>query len=411
MTLQDLLTLDIDIPRGELRVLIRDDLLPKRFLGGFDSYMSSCFVTAMSRFGDMALLSSAMGLPMVLVGGSSLSVKNRNRLQQIIRCGLLVIRNSPLYKSIDEDALNEDFINFSLPPAEPGRDALWSEEPVFRCYFNPSKRIIADPEFLVLLWTKNLENFDTQNTALLPGLPRNPMTNTLMSYQEVREAIEEMLLEWQITGRRHNRTILKTRDDALRCLAEASPLLYLLIYDEDGAKIFRCAYKMQVLLDADPDPRQSPQTRRACLQLYTNMMETIRNPLLKAHLVRHNRIAVEFEGIVEPLLKTGCLLTNFATHYFFYLPPRPKDLEDPTQNIYHLDDQPWRIIGEVVASSNARREKLYVLDYDPKTRGLAYKAATSNYHDKKSIQRLRGQGLYNFLLQNTEPYLFCNRTL
>jgi hypothetical protein len=391
--------------RDEMRVLIRDDVFPKRFTGGFDNYMSSSVVNAMMRC-RKALLSDALGLPIVFVGGHALSEKNKNRLQQIIRCGLLVIRNAPVYKR-DDNALNEDLINFSLSPAVPGHDALWSDEPVFRCYYNAEKKLIADPEFLVLSWSKNLENFDTQNNALLPGLPRNPMTNSLLSYREVRVAIEEMLLEWQLTGRRYNKKILKTRDDALKCLMEAAPLLYLLMYDQDGVRIFRCAYEMQRLLDADPDPRQSVETRRACLNLYNDMLETIVDPQLKNHLLQHNRMALEFDGIVEPLIKTGCLLTNFATYYFFYLPPRPKNLEDPTENIYHMDHDPWNIIERAVTSLNKRRGNLYALDYDPQSRGLVYKVAPSNYHYKNSI----GQGLYDFLLQNTEPYLFCNRTL
>ena len=149
-------------------------------------------------------------------------------------------------------------------------------------------------------------------------------------------------------------------------------------------------------------------TRQQGLRLYTDMMRTIQDPQLKAHLQEHNRLACEFGGFEHPLLKSGCLLTNYATFYFFYLPP----FRGGEANIYYLDDYLRKTINDVVREST--EQPLYALDYDPKTKSMIYQPVLPYYHDKKKIQMIcqRGRfpGLYQILIE-IESYLFCNSVL
>jgi hypothetical protein len=392
------------VPEKEIRVTI--GTLPKS-IGGekqWEKYMITLFVEALLKFENRSLLLQSTGLPIVLITNSGMEEKKKNRLQQIIRCGLLVLRNEEVRKK--DTLIDENLINFNVTS-----NSIWKDVPVYMCYYNPEEHLLADPEFLLLFWSTNLENFDPQQMALLPSLPRNPMSNSLLSPLKVREVLEQIVLEWQITGRRFNKTVIPTREKALQCLSEATPLLYRLVYDEDGSRIFQCAYDIQVYLD-----RLSPESwetqKNYCQTRYEEMFRQLRDKGLKAHLLKHNRLAVESAGMSHPMIKSGCLLTNYATYLFLYFPPRPRPekMEDPGQNIFSFDNQLLNAIDRIVAQSNRQRETLYQLDYDPKTQTLVLKAIPSLYHSKERMQIICRRQWFTFL-EASQSILFCNKSI
>lgn len=393
------LSLEI-IQEKEIQVIF--GMLPKRLKGGFEKFMTSLVVEVIAQW-SREKLSNAMGLPIVWFDDTEIfDSKKKACLEKIIRCALLVCRRASMGKEI----INEDLINFDA------QSDTWDHVPVFRCYYNPEINLIADPEFLLLSWSKGLENFDTQQMSLLPALPRNPMTNVLLSPGQVRDVTEEVLLEWQIVGDRATKNVCKTRKQALHNLSEATPLLHALVYNHDGFLIYQCAYNIQKTLDKN---LPFEETCRQCLLLYTTMIEKLQDEVLKDHLRVHNKLAVESAGMPHPIIKTGCLLTNYATYLFLYFPrrPSPDKLEDPSQNIFSCAVELLDIIDEIVALSNSNRKKLYVLDYNVKSKKLVYNAVPSLYHSKTSMQEIcKKQGVsFQFLERNTQGFLYCNTVL
>jgi hypothetical protein len=391
-------------PEREISVTIES--LPKS-IGGekqWEKYMTTLFVEALIKFENRSMLLQSTGLPIVLITKNRFDEKKRNRLQQIIRCGLLVLRNEGVRKK--DTLIDENLINFNVMS-----NSIWKDVPVYMCYYNPEEHLLADPEFLLLFWSTNLENYDTQQMALLPSLPRNPMSNLVLSPLKVREVLEQIVLEWQITGRRFNKRVIPTREKALGCLSEATPLLYALVYDEDGSQIFQCAYDIQVYLDR-PSQESWEIQKDYCQRRYVEMFGQLRDTGLKAHLLKHNRLAVESGGMLHPMIKSGCLLTNYATYLFLYFPPRPRleKMLDPAQNIFSFNNQILNAIDQFVTESNHNREKLYQLDYDPKKKRLVFRAILSLYHSKERMRSICGIQWFAFL-EASQSILFCNKSI
>lgn len=201
----------------------------------------------------------------------------------------------------------------------------WADVPCYQRYVNHRMKIISDPEYLLLYWSKAFESFDTQNNALLPSYPKS-MTNIWFTPQEIGHVCQLVLFEWTVSGMR-SREIPMTHKNALKQFKESFPLLYDLVFTPDGNTVLKAVYG--IILLGDRDYYQSKETRAKCIALFETMLEKLQSKSLQAYLKKNDRIAVYSTGMRNPRILGHCLLTVYFSYSFFYF---------PTDNVYNLDN-------------------------------------------------------------------------
>lgn len=277
--------------------------------------------------------------------------------------------------------------------------ANWGEVPCYRRYVNHRMRIIADPEFLLIYWSKGFENFDVNNNALLPAYPKS-VTNIYFTPAEIRHVCELMLFEWTVHGCRNDPVPLSDRKKALTRFKTSFPLLYDLVFTADGFRILETIHAITSL--TDKDDVQSKETRQKCRTLFRDMLEAIKEQPLKTHMRTHDKIAVHFMGMPNPRVLSNCILTMFFTYAFFYL---------PADNIYDLHASVLDYCRRVTARYDMLYPtEIYREDYDPGKKALVLSPVTFRFYRKIYVDRIntffKKPNYSNFFLTLT-PRLLC----
>lgn len=338
---------------------------------------------------DRKLIVDYIGYPLKFTG--AWKEEDKEIIQKVIQCGLIVLKHFEFMKRKPSQQIVQDLVNFN-PVAN------WNEVHPLRRFQSTKHEIILDPEYLVMTWSKLFETFDREQNILLPAYPSDIITHELMNPREIKQVVEILLMERQVLGLR-NTGVPMTRSQALEHFRQTSPVLYQLLYTEDGFKVLNTIYEISTLLAQDP--AQSPTTQAKCKSIIQRLIDSIRDPGLKKHLQVHNRCFVYSAGMPHPMIKAGCLLTNYLTYYFFYF---------SDENIYFVDDAFLDEIQKVKQAYIQRVGCFHALDLNPATKKLEYMQVKQNFLWKDEFEVARKKtsvyGLDEFAdLQN---WLYCS---
>lgn len=291
--------------------------------------------------------------------------------EKVFRCLWLVLQGlgmTPDFYPEDPDQV----MNVSVAPG-----VTWKTVPVLRRYINPRLKTVLDPEYLVLLWSKQLENYDENDRALLPTYPKD-LYNRPFRPEEIRDVVHQVRFLWSLQREPPEKT------------QYASPALFALVDDPLGYRVLNTAYAM---LEST-----TSEQKRALL----------------AHFKKENPHTAEwktgflFVGMKEPLIRPECLLTEYFLSRFFYLPsPRILDLlgiDAPTQSFLEK--------MKSYCMLHHRRFYLTAFDLDPKTMKQIYSVQPTWYFDKaqikKYLQEKKKPNYYLFLEEMMKMFL-CKR--
>jgi len=340
---------------------------------------------------DKKLIVNYIGYPIKFSG--AWKEEDKELIQKVIQCGLIVFKHFEFMKRKPSQQIVQDLVNFN-PVAN------WSLVHPLRRFQSNKHEIILDPEYLVMTWSKLFETFDSEQNILLPAYPSDIITHELMNPREIKEVVEILLMERQVLGLR-NSGVPMTRGQALEHFRQTSPVLYQLLYTEDGIKVLNTLYELSTLLAKDPP--QSPDTQTKCKSLIQRLIDSIRDPGLKKHLEAHNRCFVFSTGMPYPMIKPGCFLTNYLTYFFFYF---------PDENIYFVDDAFLDQIQGVKQAYIQKMGSIYALDLNPATRKLEYVLIKPNFLWKDEFEIARRKisvyGLDEF--SDLQNWLYCSST-
>lgn len=274
----------------------------------------------------------------------------------------------------------------------------WSDVPCYQRYVNHRMKIISDPEYLVIYWSKSFESFDVNNSALLPSYPKS-MTNMWFTPQEIKQVCRLILLEWTVNGRR-TKEIPMTHKSALNQFKESFPLLYDLVFTPDGNTVLETVYA--IILLTDKDYRQSKETRKKCIALFRSMLDNIKTKSLQTYMKKNDKIGVHFVGMPNAKIIGSCLLTMYFSFSYFYF---------SSDNIYHLDAP---ILNYIQKIKEIYRKKypngIYEVDYDIAikkniTKPVFFDFFRKDYIDKINIQLKRPNNSKFF--KTLTPILLC----
>jgi hypothetical protein len=337
---------------------------------------------------DKKLIVDYIGYPIKFIG--VWKEKDKELIQKIIQCGLIVLRHFEFMKRKPSQQIVQDLVNFD-PVAN------WSVVHPLRRFQSAKHEIIMDPEYLVMTWSKLFETFDGEQNILLPAYPSDIITHELMNPGEIKKVVEILLMERQVLGLR-NTGVPMNRRQALEHFRQTSPVLYQLLYTQDGFKVLNTVYEICTLLAKDP--AQSPDTQSKCKRLIQRQIDSIIDPRLKQHMQLHNRCFVFSTGMSHPMIKPGCILTNYLSNYFFYF---------PEENIYFVDDA---FLDEIEKVKQAYIEKIgcfYALDLNPATRKLQYVQVKPNFLWKDEFEIARkNTSIYSLQeFSDLQNWLYC----
>lgn len=252
----------------------------------------------------------------------------------------------------------------------------WSTVPCYQRYVNHRMKIITDPEFLLIQWSKGFESFDANNNALLPMYPKS-ITNILFEPIEIKEVCRIILFEWCIDGLR-TKKIPMTMKNAQEQFRLSFPLLHDLVYTDDGYRVLETVYKIIRLTESDYT--QSAATRKKCLQFFKKMITEINNSKLKNHFKTNDRIGLYYVGMPNPKINGYCILTLFFSFNYFYF---------PQNNIYHVDKKTLSYILKLKDMYKKRYQSgIYQVDFDFKKKSNILVPITFDFFLKKNIQKI-----------------------
>jgi hypothetical protein len=279
--------------------------------------------------------------------------------ERVFRCLWLVWMS----KEITQDYYPEDpeqTINFEL---EKGK-TTWNDISVVKKYVNTRLKNVFDPEFLVLLWSKQLENFDSNDMALLPTYPKD-FYNRPFRPHEIRDVVRQLQFS------NSSKSI-------------QAPALLALVEDPFGYQVLETVYTLLTV------PKQEMRGR----------LEQFK----KQHPPTQPwKVGFHFMGMSEPLLRPECLLTEYLLSRFFYIPPRH------ILNLFSIDD-PTQYFLEKLQRDTAPKHPLYVLDMDPKTMKTVKKPQYFWFHDKKTVRAYAhkvGKPNYFLFLEDMNQLFKC----
>jgi len=338
---------------------------------------------------DVKLIVDYIGYPIKFIG--AWKQEDKELIQKIIQCGLIVLRHFEFMKKKPSLQILQDLINFE-------NVANWSLVHPLRRFQSKKHEIIFDPEFLVMTWSKLFETFDSEQNVLLPSYPLDIISHALMDPQEIKQVVEILLMERQILGLR-NSSLTMTRGEALEHFRRTSPVLYQLLYTEDGFKVLNALHEISTLLAKDPV--QSSDTQAKCKILIQRLVHSIRDPALKQHMQLHNRCFVFSTGMPYPMIKAGCLLTNYLTFYFFYF---------PEENIYFVDDYFLDEIQKVRTEYQQSVGTALALDLNAVTKKLEYMPIKPSFFwkDEFEIARKKSSSYTLQEFSDLQNWLYCS---
>jgi len=270
--------------------------------------------------------------------------------ERVFRCLWLVWMSS----HVSDDYYPQDPEQTSNFEMKPG--TTWRDVPVVKKYVNTRLKNVFDPEFLVLLWSKQLENFDANDRALLPTYPKD-LYNRPFRPEDVRDVVRQL----QFSSK-------TTRVDA--------PALFALVDDPFGYEVLETVYGMLT------GPRHALR------------------PQIEAFKKKHPetekwKMGFFFAGMSEILLRPECLLSAYLLSRFFYLPPRD------IFALYGLLEPSVLDFIETLSRETAFKDTLRMLDVDPKTMKPVYTPQHFWFADKKVVraylQKIKKPNYYRFL--------------
>lgn len=280
----------------------------------------------------------------------------------------------------------EDVVN--LPFDHP---LEWDDVPPLRRYSNKRLGGVYDPEWLVIYWSRQLENHDANNNALLPSYPRDLM-NRLFYPEEVREVCDLLQFRWKLEH--------QTQD-----LKKASPALFSLVYDPVGFDTLSTVYRALLLYQADPD-HHKPSTKPAIRAILEDLVS--RHPRMFAGL----RSGFFFSGMKDPVYRPECVLNHFLLRRLYFL--HPMDIDPMSgDNLFHLDQHALVFLENRVRQHIfAANQGAYIIQYDlhPKTMKSMPKTVHFSWFYKSAVDGtlvLARKAGYIRLLDEVSKALLC----
>ena len=294
--------------------------------------------------------------------------------ERVLRCLWLVLRGREITPEFfPEDP--EQVLNVTVP-----QGTTWKTVPALRKYVNPRLKTVFDPEFLVILWSKQLENFDQNDTALLPTYPKD-YYNRPFRPDEIRDVVHQLRFRWALEGQDPQK------------IKGASPALFALVDDPFGYQVLETVYKVLV------EKKTPAQKRQAILHFK------------QRHPKSANwNTAFLFVGMSEPLIRPECLLAEFLLSRFFYLPE-----SSIFRLLYDFDASILDSTQKFKDDFFKKHGKTYlgVLDLDPKTMKQFYSPQQPLYFDKKAVKKyLQEARIPHFnvpLLEGIMKFFLCKR--
>ena len=300
--------------------------------------------------------------------------KNRAVIaEKVLLCLWLVLRGQLVTPEFyPEDP--EQVLNVSLTPG-----TTWRNVPAVRRYINPRLKMVLDPEFLVLSWSKQLENFDPNRGALMPSYPKD-FYNRPFRPDEIRDVVHQLRFRWSLEG------------SSAQKISDASPALFALVDDRFGYQVLEIVYDLLV-----------NQTTRV------QKLEAIRQFKQHHPQTMSWKTSFKFTGMSETEVRPECLLLEFFLSRFFYIPEtkRLKKLGADTAMVRHFEKMKDDFMQEDWPFY------LETLDLDPKTMKPIYVPQQSFYFDqtkvKKYFQKIH-KPQYFIYLEGMMVLLRCRRT-
>lgn len=322
------------------------------------------------------------------------TLKQQKLFEHAIQCFYLVTK----FYSVKMDSLFpsqvQDASNFQQQLA----NLSWGKIPYYQKYVNASLNIISDPEFMLIYFSKLLESFDSNCRALLPSYPKT-ILNQILPPNEIKEICYMVLLEWQIKGKRGNTKPL-SKPQALEVFKTSFPSLYYLVLTRDGFHILTCAYHILTIIKKDEN--QSLETRKKCLNIYHQCINTIADSKLAAHFKKINRIGVFFTGMPNARVNPGCLLSMHLLYFFYYF---------PQENVYLVDATVQNYMKKIKREYYQRfPTNIYQYDVDKHSHKIK-KQFTSDYLAKEYVRQINaylGHPNYNLFLDSLVERIYCN---
>jgi hypothetical protein len=229
-----------------------------------------------------------------------IGTSKKTEVEQIVRCFLLV-QNSHTTSAVRERWTMEEYVNFQLKAGQ----TTWQQIPVFLRYQNKRLGLIADPEFLIIKWSKGFENFDANNNALLPAYPSD-FSNRLLTVEEIQDVLEMWIYKKMFMEEQN-----KTRLVVMKLLKEMAPVLYDFVYEPFGREVLRTVYDMHQLIAMDP--LQGIDTRLQLVEMYQPIFRRLLNPYA-------TRVGFKFAGFDHPMFRPELIMTVYILERYVYQP-------------------------------------------------------------------------------------------
>lgn len=229
-----------------------------------------------------------------------IGTSQKAEVEKIVRCFLLV-RNSHTTSAVRERWSMEEYINFQLKAGQ----TTWQQIPVFLRYQNKRLGLIADPEFLIIKWSKGFESYDSNNRALIPAYPSD-FHNSWLTLDEIQEVLEMWIYKKMFMEQQN-----KTRVAVMKLLKEMAPVLYDFVYEPFGRVVLQTVYEMRKLIDTDP--LQGIQTRLELVVMYQPIFERFTNPYA-------TNVGFNFAGFDHPMFRPELIMTVFILERYVYQP-------------------------------------------------------------------------------------------
>jgi len=325
-------------------------------------------------------LESLSGIPKDMTVSTPLSFKGvsteaaRKVGVRVFRCLLLVMDGTKVTPEFyPEDP--EQVINTVLQG-----NPTWKDVSPLRRYVNTRLKDVFDPEYLVIMWSKQLENYDANDVALIPSFPKD-LYNRYFTPEEIRAVCDQLLFRWEVENVRDGNHRLET----------AAPALFHLVYDPLGYKVLETSYRMLTMPDKS----------------LPNMMEVIREFKNKHPVAAAWKIGFQFVGMPEMVVRPECLLAGFLMHKLFYVPNRMEQFHMSPRD-HHL----FLVLKEVLwANAGTKLFRLY--DIDPRTMKTITTPVEPLFFDKAKVRDfLRKQKRPDFIaaMEGLHSLISCKRT-
>jgi len=265
-------------------------------------------------------------------------------------CWLLVLQKQHFATTEFFPEEPEDVVNILV------KNNAWKAVPLLRTYLNPRLQLRMDPEYLMIYWCKSLENFDTNNTALLPSYPKD-LFNRPFTPREIRDVC------LQVDVFRQQQRLLP--------LSQCAPFFSSLVSDPFGLEVLQTVFNM---LTARED-KDSFRMKRI-LEQFLNRFPT---------KTKDWRFGFHFLGMASVQYRPECLLTEYLLSGFFFFPT-----SSVLKTQFALDDATLRLIEQMKNDLYREAVKgsiLYQYDWDPKTKKNVRVPIRFLFFDKTAVQR------------------------